>query len=101
MLMSMRSSLGRFNIGPLYSKGAASAIAERVLVGLYQVRHGIEAEIDPGHRPRIHGRTIALLGVAAINPAAGDAMLVGRAVVVEQAFSGVQQLALLQPQIAE
>ena len=59
------------------------------------IRHRVEREICRRHITRIHCGTEAFLVVAPIDPAVGKSELVCRRMIVEHAFSRMQDLVLL------
>ena len=59
-----------------------------------QIGHAVETKIVLGHNTRIHRRAKALLVMAPIDPAGSQPMLVGRGMVVEQAFGGMKNFGL-------
>src|SRR5687767_3426679 len=64
------------------------------LVGLCQFLHGSEAEVGVRLRAGIYGCAETLLAMSSVYPARSEAMRIGRLVIVEQAFGGVQDIAL-------
>ena len=66
-----------------------------------QIGQAVEAKVVFWRMGRGHGRAEALLVVAAIDPARGEAVFVRWRVVVEQALRGVQDLTLMDPERLE
>ena len=67
---------------------------------LREVRHGVEFKVDFGHLAGIHGGAESLPGMAAVDPAIGNAVPARRHMIVKQAFRRVKDIALGQAQIA-
>src|SRR5215207_4221217 len=64
------------------------------LVGLYQLLHRSKTEVGVRLRAGINGCAETLLAMPAVDPARSEAMRIGRLMIVEQAFGGVQDIAL-------
>ena len=61
---------------------------------LGHVHHAVEPEVIGGHLARVHSCAKTFLVEAAVDPAIGQPELVGRRMVVEHAFGGVQDIRL-------
>src|SRR5438105_1520482 len=72
----------------------ASRRPQLLLMSPHQVGHAIEAKMICRRLGDRHGGAGALLFVAAVDPARGQAEFVGGPVIVKQAFRGVEYLVL-------
>src|SRR5258705_3995331 len=61
--------------------------------------HAVEAEVELRRAGRGHGRAPTLVGVATIDPGAGQAELVRGRMVVEEALRGMQDVLLLEAEV--
>ncbi len=68
---------------------------------LGKFHHGVKAEIELWHCPRVHCGAKAALCVAAVDPARCKTGFVGGQMVMEQAFRRVQHVARAKPDVGQ
>jgi hypothetical protein len=62
------------------------------LVSIRQFRHAVKAKIVMGHVTGMHRRAKALFCEPPIDPAGFEAVTIGRLMIMEHAFGGVQDI---------
>src|SRR5258706_5842341 len=81
------------------SRSGISTRPQFLLMRLGHRDHAVEAKVVLRRAGGRHGRAPAFVGVAAVDPGAGQAEPVGRRVVVKQALGGVQDVLLLEAEV--